>query len=48
MCVAHIGVDARNAIVHSVWTMATPLSGMHMLPDSVAWAEHRMWGNAGY
>ncbi len=45
---AHIGVDAKNVIVHSVCTSAASVSDMHMLPDLLHGAERKVWGDAGY
>lgn len=45
---AHIGVGAKNVIVHSVCTSAASVSDMHMLPDLLHGAERKVWGDAGY
>ena len=45
---AHIGVDAKNVIVHSVCTSAASVSDMHMVPDLLHGAERKVWGDAGY
>jgi transposase, IS5 family len=45
---AHIGVDSKEAIVHSVCTSAASVSDVHMLPDLPHGAEKKVWGDAGY
>jgi IS5 family transposase len=45
---AHIGVDSKEAIVHSVCTSAASVSDVHMLPDLLHGAERKVWGDAGY
>ena len=45
---AHIGVDSKSGIVHSVCTSAASVSDMHMLPDLLHGAEKKVWGDAGY
>jgi IS5 family transposase len=45
---AHIGVDSRDCIVHSVCTSAASVSDVHMLPDLLHGAEKKVWGDAGY
>jgi IS5 family transposase len=45
---AHIGVDARHGIVHSVCTTAASVSDVHMLPDLLHGEERRVWGDGGY
>jgi IS5 family transposase len=45
---AHIGVDSKEAIVHSVCTSAASVSDVHMLPDLLHGAEKKVWGDAGY
>ncbi len=44
----HIGVDARNVIVHSVCTSVASVSDVHMLPDLLHGTERKVWGDAGY
>ena len=45
---AHIGVDSKEGIVHSVCTSATSVSDVQMLPDLLHGAEKKVWGDAGY
>ena len=45
---AHIGVDSKEGIVHSVCTSAASVSDMHMLPDLLHGEETKVWGDAGY
>lgn len=45
---AHIGVDSRHGIVHSVCTSAASVSDVHMLPDLLHGEEKKVWGDAGY
>jgi IS5 family transposase len=45
---AHIGVDSRNGIVHSVCTSAASVSDVHMLADLLHGEEKKVWGDAGY
>jgi transposase, IS5 family len=45
---AHIGVDSKEGIVHSVCTSAASVSDVHMLPDLLHGAEKKVWGDAGY
>src|SRR6202163_3015134 len=45
---AHIGVDSKESIVHSVCTSAASVSDVHMLPDLLHGAEKKVWGDAGY
>jgi IS5 family transposase len=45
---AHIGVDSKEGIVHSVCTSAASVSDMHMLPDLLHGDEKKVWGDAGY
>src|SRR5260370_172219 len=45
---AHIGVDSKERIVHSVCTSAASVSDLHMLPDLLHGAEKKVWGDAGY
>src|SRR5713226_10716426 len=45
---AHIGVDSREGVVHSVCTSAASVSDVHMLPDLLHGAEKKVWGDAGY
>jgi IS5 family transposase len=45
---AHIGVDSKEGIVHSVCTSAASVSDVHMLPDLLHGDERKVWGDAGY
>jgi len=45
---AHIGVDSKAGIVHSVCTSAASVSDVHMLPDLLHGNEKKVWGDAGY
>jgi IS5 family transposase len=45
---AHIGVDSKEAIVHSVCTSAASVSDVHMLADLLHGGETKVWGDAGY
>lgn len=45
---AHIGVDSKEGVVHSVCTGAASVSDVHMLPDLLHGNEKKVWGDAGY
>ena len=45
---AHIGVDSKTGVVHSVCTSAASVSDVHMLPDLLHGAEKKVWGDASY
>jgi len=45
---AHIGVDSKECIVHSVCTTAASVSDVHMLPDLLHGDEKKVWGDGGY
>jgi IS5 family transposase len=45
---AHIGVDSKEGIMHSVCTSAGSMSDAHMLPDLLHGEEKKVWGDAGY
>jgi IS5 family transposase len=45
---AHIGVDSRQGVVHSVCTSAASVSDVHMLSDLLHGEEKKVWGDAGY
>jgi IS5 family transposase len=45
---AHIGVDSKEGVVHSVCTSAASVHDKHMLPDLLHGAEKKVWGDAGY
>jgi transposase, IS5 family len=45
---AHIGVDSKETVVHSVITTAASVADKHMLPDLLHGAEKKVWGDAAY
>jgi len=45
---AHIGVDSKETVVHSVITSAASVADKHMLPDLLHGEEKKVWGDAGY
>src|ERR1700745_1240308 len=45
---AHIGVDSKRGIVHSVCTSAASVADKHMLPDLLHGEERKVWGDGGY
>ncbi|MCU1253242.1 MAG: transposase family protein [Edaphobacter sp.] len=45
---AHIGVDSKQGVVHSVCTSAANVADMHMLPDLLHGEETKVWGDGGY
>jgi IS5 family transposase len=45
---AHIGVDSRETIVHSVCTSAASVADKHMLPDLLHGEERKVWGDGAY
>ena len=45
---AHIGVDSKEGIVHSVCSTAASVSDIHMLPELLHGGEKKVWGDAGY
>src|SRR6202453_2236906 len=45
---AHIGVDSKEAVVHSVCTSAASVADKHMLPDLLHGEERKVWGDGGY
>ena len=45
---AHIGVDSREGVAHSVCTSAASVADVHLLPDLLEGAERKVWGDAGY
>jgi IS5 family transposase len=45
---AHIGMDSKTNVVHSVCTSAASVSDCHMLPDLLHGEERKVWGDAGY
>src|SRR5271168_2315417 len=45
---AHIGVDSKETVVHSVCTSAASVADKHMLPDLLHGGERKVWGDGGY
>jgi transposase, IS5 family len=45
---AHIGIDSRRGVVHSVCTSAASVHDKHMLPSLLHGEEKKVWGDAGY
>ena len=45
---AHIGVDSKEGIVHSLCSTAASVSDVHMLPDLLHGDEKKVWGDGGY
>jgi len=45
---AHIGVDSKEGVVHSVCTSAASVHDKHMLPDLLHGQERKVWGDGGY
>jgi IS5 family transposase len=45
---AHIGVDSKEGIVHSVCTSAASVADVHMLPDLLHGEERKVWGDGAY
>ena len=45
---AHIGVDSKETVVHSVATSAASVADQHMLPDLLHGNERKVWGDGGY
>ncbi len=45
---AHIGVDSKRRIVHSICTSAVSVHDKHMLADLLHGEEKKVWGDAGY
>ena len=45
---AHIGVDSKVGIVHSVCTSAASVADKHMLPELLHGGERKVWGDGGY
>jgi IS5 family transposase len=43
---AHIGVDSKETVVHSVATSAASVADKHMLPDLLHGGEKKVWGDA--
>ena len=45
---AHIGVDSKEKVVHSLVTSAASVADKHMLPDLLHGEERKVWGDGGY
>ena len=45
---AHIGVDSKEGIVHSVCSTAASVSDMQCCPELLHGGEKKVWGDAGY
>jgi IS5 family transposase len=45
---AHIGVDSKEGVVHSVCSTSASVSDVHMLPELVHGDERKIWSDAGY
>src|SRR5258707_4019834 len=45
---AHIGVDSKEGVVHSLCTSAASVADKHMLPDLLHGEERKVWGDGGY
>ncbi len=45
---AHVGVDSKTGVVHSVCTTAASVADKHMLPDLLHGDERKVWGDGGY
>ena len=45
---AHIGVDSKETVVHSVVTSAASVADKHMLPGLLHGDERKVWGDGGY
>src|SRR5271156_4439007 len=45
---AHIGVDSKETVVHSVVTSAASVADKHILPDLLHGDERKVWGDGGY
>jgi IS5 family transposase len=45
---AHIGVDSKQGIVHSLCTSAASVADKHMLPDLLHGEERKVWGDGAY
>ena len=43
---AHIGVDSKETVVHSVVTSAASVADKHMLPDLLHGEERKVWAMA--
>ena len=45
---AHVGVDSKSGIVHSVCTTAASVADKHMLAELLHGEERKVWGDGGY
>ncbi len=45
---AHIGMDSKQGIVHSVCSSAASVADKHMLPDLLHGDERKVWGDGAY
>src|ERR1035437_6847782 len=45
---AHVGVDSKSKLVHSVATSAASVADKYMLPDLLHGEERKVWGDGGY
>ena len=45
---AHIGVDSKEGVIHSVCTSAASVADVPMLPDLLHGEERKVWGDGGY
>ena len=45
---AHIGVDSKEGIVHSVCSTAASVADKHMLADLLHGHERKVWGDGAY
>jgi IS5 family transposase len=45
---AHIGVDSKEGVVHSVCTSAASVADCHRMADLLHGEERKVWGDAGY
>jgi IS5 family transposase len=45
---AHIGVDSKQGIVHSLCSTAASVADKHMLPDLLHGEERKVWGDGAY